>query len=279
MFLRGEYLVTPKLPDVAGMEAAGEIAAIGDGVIDVQVGDRVAYIGMGSYADYTLIRANRVLSLPDSISDETGASFPVAALTAWHMLHTVHHVSAGESVLVHSAAGGVGLAAVQIAHTAGARVIGVVSSPAKAAAALAGGADHVIDSSNAAFAPAVLELTDGRGADLILDGVGRPTFADGLTCLARFGHLILFGRAGGSPAPVDPLQLLSNSRTLSGFVLPHIYRDAPVMKRSLDAIFGLVEGGQLRLPIAGCLPLEEAATALTALASRQTIGKFLLSTG
>jgi NADPH:quinone reductase len=277
-FLRGQYLVAPKLPDIVGMEAAGEVAAVGVGVVDVGVGDRVAYIGMGSFADYTLIRANRVLHLPPSISDEVGASFPVAALTAWHMLHTVHHLTAGEWVVVHSAAGGVGLAAVQIAHAAGARVIGTVSTTAKGDAALAHGADHVVNYSEGSIASRVLELTGGHGADLILDGVGRPTFLDGLDCLARFGHLILFGGAGGPPDPISPSQLLANSRTVSGFVLPHIYRDAPVMKRSLDAIFALVESGQLKLPLAGLLPLEEAATALTALASRQTIGKFLLST-
>ena len=132
-FTRGEYIVKPVFPDTPGMEAAGIVDAVAPDVTDFKPGMRVAYIGMGSYADFTRIRPSRVIPLPDFMSFEQGAALPIAMLTAWHMLHTIHDTRAGQTVLVHSAAGGVGIAAVQIAKAAGARVIGTVSSEDKAA--------------------------------------------------------------------------------------------------------------------------------------------------
>src|SRR5262249_3160357 len=144
-FIRGDYLVKPVFPDVPGMEAAGSIDAVAADVLDLKPGMRVAYIGMGAFAQYTRIRRSRVIPLPDDMSFEQRASFPIAVLTAWHLLHTCHRIAAGQWVIVHSAAGGVGLAAVQIAKAAGARVIGTVSASDKADLVRRFGADHVID--------------------------------------------------------------------------------------------------------------------------------------
>jgi NADPH2:quinone reductase len=276
-FLRGTYLVRPKLPDIPGMEAAGTIIALGPEVSGLSVGQRVAYIGLGAFAEYSTVKANRILPLADHVSLEQGAAFPIASLTAWHMLHTVHRLEPGQTVLVHSAAGGVGMAAVQLAKAAGARVIGTVSSAEKETAAREVGADDVIDYAATDFAAETLRLTDGQGVDLILDGVGAPTFEDGLNVLSPFGHMILFGSAGGPPGPIDPRRLFARSLTVSAFVLPMLYRNQAAMQRSLDDIYSLLNQGRFHLPIHSVRPVAEAGAALTAIGSRATIGKLLLT--
>ena len=145
LFLRGEYLVKPVFPDIPGMEAAGVVDAVAPDVKDLTPGTRVAYIGMGAYAEYTRLRRSRAIPLPDFMDFEQGAAFPIAVLTAWHLLHSCHQTAAGQTVIVHSAAGGVGIAAVQIAKAAGARVIGTVSSDDKIAIVRKFGADEVIN--------------------------------------------------------------------------------------------------------------------------------------
>ncbi|HVC43346.1 MAG TPA: quinone oxidoreductase [Candidatus Binataceae bacterium] len=275
-FTRGEYIVRPVFPDIPGMESAGVIDAVAPDVTDLKPGMRVACIGMGTYAEYTLIGRSRVIPLPDFMSFEQGAALPIAMLTAWHMLNTLHTVRPGDNVLVHSAAGAVGIAAVQIAKAAGARVIGTVSSAEKAAIARQYGADEVIDYETQDFAAEAKRLTGGRGVDLILDAVGKPTFARGLTCLAPFGHLILFGRAGGAPGPIDPMKLFERSLRVSGFVLPHIYSNRELMRRGLDDAFRLIREGRLTVPIGGTYPLAEAAAAHRHVMSRSSIGKLIL---
>ena len=179
LFLRGEYLVKPVFPDIPGMEAAGVVEAVAPDVTSIKPGARVAYIGMGAYAEYTRIRQSRAIPLPDVMDFEQGAAFPIAVLTAWHLLHSCHHTAAGETVIVHSAAGGVGIAAVQIAKAAGARVIGTVSSDDKIELVRKFGADEVINYATRDFAAEAMRLTDGRGVDLILDAVGKPTVHEG----------------------------------------------------------------------------------------------------
>src|SRR5260370_27532061 len=156
------------------------------------------------YAEYALAPTTQVIPIPGSLSFENAAAVPVQVLTAWHMLHTAHQTGRGQTVLVHSAAGGVGIIAVQIAKAAGARVIGTVSSDGKAAIAKEYGADDVINYASNDFAVEANRITGGRGVDLILDAVGATTFDKGLTCLAPFGHLILYGRSTGPPEPVNP---------------------------------------------------------------------------
>ncbi|HTY54670.1 MAG TPA: zinc-binding dehydrogenase, partial [Candidatus Binataceae bacterium] len=210
-FIRGRYIVKPVFPDIPGMEAAGVIEAVAPDVTELSPGMRVAYIGMGAFAEYTRVRQSRAIPLPDFMSFERGAAFPIAALTAWHLLHTCGQVTAGQIVLIHSAAGGVGIAAVQIAKAAGARIIGTVSSDSKIELVQKFGADHVVNYETHDFAAEAMRLTNRRGVDLILDAVGKPTLERGLTCLAPFGHLVLFGSAGGVPDPVDPMKLFSRS--------------------------------------------------------------------
>lgn len=275
-FIRGEYLVKPVFPDVPGMEAAGVVDAVAPDVVGLKPGMRVAYIGMGAFAEYARIRRSRVIPLPDDMGFEQGAAFPIAVLTAWHLLHTCHRTAAGQWVLVHSAAGGVGIAAVQIAKAAGARVIGTVSSSDKVELVRRFGADHVIEYASRDFAGEALRLTDGRGVDLILDAVGKPTVEKGLGCLAPFGHLVVYGSAGGAADPIDPMRLFGKSLKVSGFVVPMVYGMREIHQRGLEAVFRLASEGKLTVPIGGKFPLAEAAAALRFLASRRSTGKLLL---
>jgi NADPH2:quinone reductase len=276
-FRQGTYAVKPKLPDTPGLEAAGVVEAVGEGVTGFGPGTRVAAFASKTYAEYCLAPAFMVVPLPEFVSFVEGAAFLIQVLTAYHLLHTVDSTGPGRSVLVHAAAGGVGLAAVQLAKVAGARVFGTVSSDAKAALVKECGADAIINYTREKFADEVLRLTDGRGVDLILDAVGKPTFEEGLRCLAPFGHLILYGRAGGSPDPLNVSTLSAKSQKVSGFMLPSVTRGFPDKTReSTDRCFALMRDGRLTLHIGKTFPLAEAIAAHRYLESRQSTGKLIL---
>ncbi|HLH77747.1 MAG TPA: quinone oxidoreductase [Candidatus Binataceae bacterium] len=276
LFTRGQYAIIPRLPDVPGMEAAGDIEAVGEGVEELKPGMRVAAIALRCYAEYCLARPNLTIPLPDSLGYEEGAAFPIQTLTAYHLLHTAHRTAAGDTVLVHAAAGGVGSLATQIAKAAGARVIGTVSSSAKAALVRELGADEVIDYRAQDFAAEVMRLTGGRGVDLILDAVGKPTFGPGLSCLAPFGQLILYGRAGGTPDPVSPPSLFAKSLTVSAFSLPVVYNFPDLMARGIVDSLRLLQERKVRLVIGKTIPLTQAAEAHRLLLSRASTGKLVL---
>lgn len=276
LFLRGEYLVKPVFPDIPGMEAAGVVDAVAPDVQGIAPGTRVAYIGMGAYAEYTRIRRSRAIPLPGFMDFEQGAAFPIAVLTAWHLLHSCHQTAPGETVIVHSAAGGVGIAAVQIAKAAGARVIGTVSSDDKIELVRKFGADEVINYVTHDFAAQTMRLTEGRGADLILDAVGKPTLAKGLECLVPFGHLVAYGRAGGIPDPLNPMNLFGRALKISGFAVPMVYAMHEIHRRGLNDVFRLAREDKLKVPIGRKFALAEAVEAVRYLESRQSVGKLLL---
>ena len=276
-FRQGTYVAKPKLPDTPGMEAAGVVEAVGDGVIGLMPGLRVAAFTVKSYAEYCQAPTPMVIPLPDSVSFVDGAAFPIQVMTAYHLLHTADTTTPGKTVLVHSAAGGVGIVAVQLAKVAGARVFGTVGDDAKKALVKAHGADAVINYTTEKFADEVLRLTDGRGADLILDAVGKPTFEEGLRCLAPFGHLILYGRAGGPTDPLHIATLSAKSQKVSGFMVPTVTRNFPEKTReSSEQCFALMREGRLKLHIGKTFPLAEAADAHRYLESRQSTGKLVL---
>jgi NADPH:quinone reductase len=276
-FIRGEYMIKPKLPDTPGMEAAGVIEAVAPDVKDLKPGARVAAITLKTYAEYCVIRASQAIPLPEFVSFEEGAAFPIQVLTAWHILHTSHQTAPGQTVVVHSAAGGVGIVAVQIAKAAGARVIGTVSSDSKADLVKKYGGDEVINYAKTDFAAETMRLTGGRGADLILDAVGKPTFEPGLKCLAPFGHLILYGRAGGPPDPLNVFRLFEKSAKVSGFVLPVVYGIPELMRDGIEKSFQLMRDGKLKLVIGRAFPLAQAAEAHRFMESRQSVGKLVLT--
>jgi NADPH2:quinone reductase len=275
-FTQGTYLVKPVFPDTPGMEAAGIIDEVAPDVKNFKPGTRVAYIGMGSYAEYTRIRANRVIPIPDDLAFEEAAAFPIAVLTAWHMINTCHRTEPGQVAIVHSAAGGVGIAAVQLTKAAGARVIGTVSSDAKMDLVREYGADEVINYETHDFAQEALRLTDNRGVDLILDAIGKPTFEKGLGCLAMFGHLILYGRAGGIPDKLDTMKLFPKALKVSGWAVPMVYSHHEVHRRGLEDVFRLSREGKLKIPVGRKFPLADAVEAHRFLQSRQSVGKLLL---
>jgi len=277
LFRQGTYAVAPKLPDTPGLEAAGVIEAVGEGVAHLREGMRVAAFASKAYADYCLAPAGQVIPLPDHASFVDGAALLIQGLTAYHLLHTADATGPGRTVLVHSAAGGVGLAAVQLAKVAGARVLATVSSDAKAGLVTEHGADAVINYAKDKFADEVLRLTDGRGVDLVLDAVGKPTFEEGIRCLAPFGHLILYGRSGGAPDPLNVFALFPKSQKVSGFMLPTVTRGFPdKMRESAERCFALTRDGRLKLHIGKTFPLAQAAEAHRYLESRRSTGKLIL---
>jgi NADPH2:quinone reductase len=277
LFRQGQYLMQPNLPDVPGLEAAGEIESVGAGVTNFKAGMRVAGLGSRAYAEYAQAPVNQVIPLPDSLSFDEGAAFPIQVLTAWHMLHTSHETAAGQTVLVHSAAGGVGIVAVQIAKAAGARVIGTVSSDSKASLVKQFGADEVINYATHDFAEETNRLTGGRGADLILDAVGATTFEKGLKCVAPFGHVILYGRASGPPEPLNVFRLFEKSATVTGFTLYTAAAVPEIMRRGIEESFRLIAQGKLKLLVGRKFPLAEAAQAHRFMESRQSTGKLVLN--
>lgn len=276
LFIRGEYMVKPSLPDIPGLEAAGVIEQVAPDVKNLKPGMRVAAFARKSYAEYSLVPAAGVIPLPDFVSFEQGAAFPIQVLTAWHLLHTAYKTEAGTVVVIHSAAGGVGVVAIQIAKAAGARVIGTVSSDAKAAIAKQYGAAEVINYSTQDFVAETLRLTDGRGANLILDAVGKPTFEKGLGCLATFGQAILYGRAGGPTDPINPLALFGKSLKIAAFGLPTVFPFADLMRAGIEGSFALIRDGKLKILIGKTFPLAQAAEAHRFIGSRNSTGKLLL---
>jgi NADPH:quinone reductase len=277
LFRQGQYLMQPNMPDTPGVEAAGEIEAVGSGVSGLRSGMRVAGLGSKTYAEYALIPANQAIPIPDSLSFDDGAAFPVQVLTAWHMIHTCHRTTPGQTVLVHSAAGGVGLVAVQIAKAAGARVIGTVSSDSKSKLIKEYGADDAINYATHDFAEETKKLTGGRGADLILDAVGATTFEKGLNCIAPFGHIIVYGRASGAPEPLNLFRLFEKSAKVSGFTLYTVGSEPEIMRRGIEESFRLMAEGKLKLLIGKKFPLAEAAEAHRFMESRQSVGKLVLN--
>jgi NADPH:quinone reductase len=217
---RGEY--PSSLPFTPGYDGAGIIDAVGEGVKEFKPGNRVAYTGhLGTYAEASVVPASKLIPLPDDLSFEQGAAFPQQGMTAHYLIHEYHLPKPGDTVLIHAAAGGLGLLLVQWAKHLGARVIGTVSTEAKAQAARAAGADEVILYTRQDFVAETKRLTHDLGADLIIDGVGKATFTGNLEAVAVRGHVVIHGFANGLPDPIQPLSLIWRGISISGGMLGH----------------------------------------------------------
>ncbi len=266
-------------PFVPGQEAAGTVAALGPGVTRFRVGDRVAcyHGGLGAYAEYALAPADRVVALPDRVSAAQGAALLLQGMTAHYLAGTTYPLEPGDSCLVHAAAGGVGLLLCQIAKRRGARVIGTVSTAAKAVLARAAGADEVIAYTEPDFEAEVRRLTGASGVQVVYDSVGRTTFDAGLRCLTRRGMMVLFGQSSGPVAPLDP-QVLNQrgSLFLTRPTLGHYVATRPELEARAGDLLRWVQDGTLVLHIDREWPLAQAADAHRALESRSTAGKVLL---
>lgn len=273
----GLYPVT--LPSGIGMEGAGVVEAVGEGVSELKVGDRVAYAGgrLGAYADVRNIPAHRLLKLPDAISFETGAAMMLQGLTAAYLLRKTYRVQSGDAVLIQAAAGGVGLIACQWARALGATVIGTVGSPAKAELAKAHGCHHVINYSTENFPARVREITNGEGVAVVYDGVGKDTFAGSLDSLRPMGMMVSFGNASG---PVPPLDLIVLSQKGSLFVTRPTLMNYTAKREDLVALgselFDVVVSGQVKIEVNQTYALKDAAQAHRDLEARKTTGSTIL---
>ena len=267
------------LPSGLGSEAAGVVEAIGGGVTAFKTGDRVGYASgfIGSYAEAVNIPAARLVKIPDGVSDEVAAAVLLKGMTAQYLLRRIHPVKAGETIVFHAAAGGVGQIGVQWAKHLGASVIGTTTSPDKVAQCKANGCDHVLNSQDAGWEKKVREITGGAGVPVVYDSIGKDTFLAGLDCLAPRGIMVTYGNASG---PVDPFSpsLLAGKGSL--FVtrptLGHYTRTPQELQETADDLFAVIASGAVRVAINQRFALKDAAQAHDALTSKKTTGATIL---
>jgi len=268
----------PDPPFIPGVEGVGVVEAVGDGVSEVAAGERVAYVGpLGAYAGARHVPAERLIPLPRDLDDETVAAILLKGLTTWYLVHESFRVHPGDHVLVHAAAGGVGLLLCQWAKHLGATVIGTVGSEEKAQLARRHGCDHPLLYQSEPWAERARELTGGRGVEVAYDSVGQATFAGSLDCLARRGMLVTYGNASGPPPAIEPLELMR--RGSLSLTRPTLWDFVPERDQLLAAaaeLFGVVGSGAVRPVLGQRWPLAEAAQAHRALEERRTSGASIL---
>jgi len=273
---RGKAWSDQPLPRTLGVEGAGRVKAVGEGVRDLMPGQRVAWVyAPGSYAERIIAPANALVPVPDDIDDRTAAAVMMQGLTASHFATDFHAIQPGEVALVHAAAGGLGLLLTQLIKLRGGRVIGRVSNADKASAAREAGADHVIVDSAGDFAAQVLHLTDGEGVHVVYDGSGPTTFQGSLDALRRCGTFCWYGPVLGGPEALDIMQLPRSIKIGYAVFSDHI--PTPELLRAHAArLFDWIGQGKLKVRIGGVYPLARAADAHADMESRRTTGKLLL---
>ncbi|TCJ19960.1 quinone oxidoreductase [Rubrobacter taiwanensis] len=272
----GQYPV--ELPHTLGLEGAGVVEAVGEGVEEVGEGERVAWaMSPGAYAERAVVPAWRLVPVPDGVDLKVAAAVMLQGMTAHYLTHSTFPVESGQSVLVHAAAGGVGLLLVQLAKKRGAYVIGTVSTEAKARLAKEAGADEIIRYTEQDFVAATKRLTGGEGVHAVYDSVGRSTFGGGLDVLRPRGYMVLFGQSSGPVPPLDP-QVLNGkgSLFLTRPSLAHYTLDRDELLWRAGDLFRWIEAGELEVRVDRTVPLAEAADAHRALEGRETSGKVVL---
>lgn len=265
-------------PCILGSEGAGIVDALGEGVTEVKQGDRVAYAMIpGSYAEYAVVPAGKLVPVPDDIDAKSAAGIMLQGMTAHYLTHSTYPLQKDETALVHAAAGGVGLLLVQVAKMLGARVIGTVSTEAKADLVRKAGADEIILYTQADFLAEAKRITNGQGVHVVYDSVGATTFEKSLDCLRPRGYLVLFGQSSGPVAAFDPAKLAAKgSLFLTRPSLAHYtLTRAELLRRATD-LFDWMQGGKLKLRIEKTLPLQDACEAQQLLEKRRTTGKLIL---
>ena len=265
------------LPAVIGMEGAGDVVAVGDGVTALAVGDRVAYAGvLGGYAEERLIAADRLVKLPDGISYETAAAMMLQGMTVRYLLRETYKVGPETVLLFHAAAGGVGLIACQRARALGATLIGTVSTDEKAELARANGAAHVIVTSREDFVQRVREITDGKGCHVVYDSIGKDTYRGSLDCLRPRGFWVSFGNASGPVPPLDLSLLRGSLFATRPSLMAYTATHAELTDNAAD-LFKMVESGAIKIAVNQTFALKDAAAAHAALESRRTTGSTVLT--
>ncbi len=277
----GQYQTRPAFPFSPGFECAGHIDALGPDVKGFEIGERVmAVMDYGAYREQVCVPAVHVYRLPESMDFVTAAGFPVTYGTSHIGLDHRGNLKAGETLLVHGAAGGVGLTAVEIGKAMGATVIATAGGPEKLAVALGHGADHGIDYRSEDIRARVRDITEGRGADVIYDPVGGDVFDASMRSIAWGGRLLVVGFAAGRiPQAPANLLLVKNAAAIGVYWSSHREREPERLQRSFADLFKLYEAGALKPRIAETWPLERAADALRRLLSRKVAGKIVLATG
>lgn len=274
---RGHYHGGPEPPYTPGMEVAGVVDAVGDGV-GREVGDEVvSLVTGGGYAEYAIADARGLLDIPGEMSFEEAAGFPVQWLTAHNCLHEWGGLEEGESVLIHAAAGGVGSAAVQLADEAGAEVFGTASTPEKLSMAEDLGMDHAIQYTEEDFVDRVNDLTDGEGVDLVLDGIGGDTSDESLGALTDFGRMVSYGAAAGEPGRPNTADLLFGNKTVIGYHLGRAIEQQPMkVMGAVPELTQLLGDGTLEVQVGHTFDLEDAAEAHQFIEDRKSSGKVVL---
>jgi NADPH2:quinone reductase len=275
-FREGRYPAA--LPFVDGQEGAGVVTEVGSEVSSLKPGDRVAYTGaLGSYAEYQAVPADRLVRVPANLDDRQAAAAMLQGMTAHYLVKSTYPVKRGDVVLVHAAAGGVGLLLVQMAHQLGARVIGTVSTEQKARLARDAGAHDVILYTQQDFVAETRRLTNGRGVDVVYDGVGKVTFDGGLDVLRPRGYMVLFGGASGPVPPFDPIKLSQKgSLFLTRPTLAHHIAQREELEWRATEVLNMIAARELNLHIEHIYKLEDAQQAHRDLEGRKTTGKLLL---
>jgi len=267
------------LPAGLGVEAAGVVEAIGSGVSEAKVGDRVAYVARppGAYAEAAVVPADRLVRIPEGISDEVAAAIKLKGMTVWMLVRRIRSVKAGDTVLFHAAAGGVGLIAMQWLRALGARTLATVGSDDKGRLALASGASEVIVYTREDFVKRVRELTKGEGVPVVYDSVGRSTFEGSLDCLSPMGLMVSYGNASGAVPPFDLAQLAAKgSLFLTRPTLFTYTARRQDLEEGARELFAVVQSGKVRIEVKHRWPLAQAAAAHRALEGRETTGSIVL---
>ena len=275
---RRSGLYPVQLPHVPGLEGAGKVEEVGEGVVHLHKGDRVAFADApGTYSQFVVLPADRAVKVPDQITDQQAAAAMLQGMTAHYLAVDTYPIKGGDTVLIHAAAGGVGTLLVQLARRRGGRVLATVSTPEKAERAREAGAHEVILYKEKDFVAEVRRLTGGRGVQAVYDSVGRATFMRSLECLATRGMLVSFGQSSGPIESFDPAVLgRQGSLYLTRPSLFHYVAEAEELRRRAGEVLQWIAEGSLRLTIGLTLPLAEAAEAHRRLAGRRTVGKVLL---
>jgi NADPH2:quinone reductase len=267
------------MPSGLGSEAAGVIEALGDEVTGFKVGDRVGYASgfIGSYCEATNVPAARLVKIPDGISDETAAAILLKGMTAQYLLRQIHRVAAGETIVFHAAAGGVGQIAVQWAKHLGATIIGTTTSPEKVALAKANGCAYVLNSKDVGWEKEVRTITGGEGVPVVYDSIGKDTFLAGLDCLRPRGIMVTYGNASGPVDPFAPSILAAKgSLFVTRPVLAHYTATPQALQACADDLFAVIQSGAVKIAINQRFALKDAAKAHDALTSKQTTGATVL---
>ena len=275
---RGAYSFPVAYPFVPGYEVSGTVAAVGGYASDVKPGDCVAaFVPGGGYAERCVADCAMLIPLPSRMGLDVAAAFPIQALTAYHMLHTVARLNSGDTVLVHAIGGGVGLFCTQLAVHAGARVIGTVGTRGKERRALAYGAEKVIVAGDEDFVAVALSLTGGKGVDLVIDLLGGDTLERSFGATRALGHLISLGEAEGAPRNNIRERLMERSQTFTRFSMGKMDPTTPAWRDGIDTVVAAIVAGWLTVPIEGVFPFEAAAAMHERLELRQVAGKLLLA--